>query len=143
MVPGGSGDESWSLIWKLVVPPKVKVFWWRVIHEFLPAKQILHRRHIEPTAFCEVCGADAESIKHILMECSVAKVFWREVKNLTGAKLPTLHPSTWATDLLSAGVCTDKERCIFIIGMYSLWMQRNKTRHGDPQTPVNVSVRWS
>jgi ribonuclease HI len=22
-------------------------------------------------------------------------------------------------------------------------MQRNKTRHGDPQTPVNVSVRWS
>jgi hypothetical protein len=30
MVPGGSGDESWSLIWKLVVPPKVKVFWWRV-----------------------------------------------------------------------------------------------------------------
>lgn len=51
MVPGGSGDESWSLIWKLVVPPKVKVFRWRVIHEFLPAKQILHRRHIEPTAF--------------------------------------------------------------------------------------------
>ena len=26
------------------------------MHEFLPAKQILHRRHIERIAACEVCG---------------------------------------------------------------------------------------
>lgn len=42
---GTSGDDTWRRIWKLDVPPKVKVFWWRVIHEFLPAKQVLHRRH--------------------------------------------------------------------------------------------------
>ena len=42
---GTSGDDTWRRIWKLDVPHKVKVFWWRVIHEFLPAKQVLHRRH--------------------------------------------------------------------------------------------------
>jgi hypothetical protein len=36
-----SGDESWKRIWKLQVPPKVKVFWWRVLHEFIPTKDVL------------------------------------------------------------------------------------------------------
>jgi hypothetical protein len=52
---GCSGDVFWKETWKLNVPPKVRVFWWRVLHEFLPAKSVLYRRHIEPTAFCEVC----------------------------------------------------------------------------------------
>lgn len=76
------------------MPPKVKVVWWRVLHEFLPAKEILHRRHIDPTAFCEVCGADTESIKHILTDCTIAKAFWRAMQAFTGAKLSRLHPVT-------------------------------------------------
>jgi hypothetical protein len=39
----GSGDLSWKRIWKFEVPPKVRMFWWRVLHEFLPAKAILHQ----------------------------------------------------------------------------------------------------
>ena len=34
----GSGSSVWGKIWKLQIPPKVKVFWWRVIHEFLPSR---------------------------------------------------------------------------------------------------------
>jgi hypothetical protein len=56
--PSSSGDESWKKVWKLSVPPKVQHFWCRVLHEFLQAKEILHRRHVEPTLFCELCGAD-------------------------------------------------------------------------------------
>lgn len=73
--PGSSGDEVWKGIWKLKVPPKVKVFWWRVLHEFLPARQILHCRHLEPIANCKVCGASEESIYHVLVECTVARRF--------------------------------------------------------------------
>lgn len=141
-VPGGSGDVSWNKIWKLLVPPKVKVFWWRVLHEFLPAKEILHRRHIEPTCFCEVCGNDVESIRHILMECTVAKSFWREVKILNGTKLPSMPPATWERDLLSSEVCNERERSIIIIGMYALWTQRNQRRHDDSSKPINILVRW-
>ena len=39
-VQGCSGEQFWKEIWKLSVPPKVRVFWWRVLHEFLPAKQM-------------------------------------------------------------------------------------------------------
>jgi len=31
-----SGNENaWKAIWKLNVPPKVRVFWWRVLHNSL------------------------------------------------------------------------------------------------------------
>jgi hypothetical protein len=54
-----------------------------------------------------------------------------------------LHPVTWANDILRADVCTDKDRNLFIIGMYSLWMQRNKRKHGEQQTLLSSAVKWS
>jgi ribonuclease HI len=141
--PGGSGDDSWDKVWKLDVPPKVKVFYWRVLHEFLPTKSILNHRHIEPTAFCDMCGAEKETIKHVLTECTMALQFWQEIKLLTGVKLPKLHAHTWATDILRDDLCSGKERSLFTIGMYSLWMQRNKRRHGDSQVPVRNAVKWT
>jgi hypothetical protein len=47
-----------------------------------------------------VCGADVESIKHTVLDCTVAKFFGEEVKLLTGVKVPLLHPITWASDLI-------------------------------------------
>jgi hypothetical protein len=43
------------------------------------------------------CGADVESIKHTVLDCTVAKFFGEEVKLLTGVKVPLLHPITWAS----------------------------------------------
>lgn len=39
------------------------------MNEFLPSKDILNRRHIEPVANCEMCGEEKESIKHVLLDC--------------------------------------------------------------------------
>ena len=65
------------------------------------------------------------------------------MKIITGLKLPSLHPISWASDLLMDGLCNDKERGIFIIGMYALWMLRNQRRHGDNHKLVSAAVRWS
>jgi len=65
---GGSGDTCWQKLWKLKVPRKIKVVWWRVTHEFLPGRQVLHGKHIEPIANCEECGAESESIRRVLIE---------------------------------------------------------------------------
>lgn len=95
-----SENEVWKMIWKLKVPPKIRVFWWRVIHEFLPARKILHGRHMEPIANCELCGADEETIRHVLCDCTIAREFWEHAKTLAGVKLPVLHPVSWAHDLV-------------------------------------------
>jgi len=116
----GSGSSCRQKIWKLKVPPKIKVFWWRVLHEFLPARQVLHRKHIEPIANCEVCGAESESIRHVLIDCTVARAFWDQTKATTGVKLPSLHHETWAQDLLEGRASSVQNQTTFIIGMYVL-----------------------
>jgi hypothetical protein len=35
--PSSSSNDVWRKIWKLEVPPKVQVFWWRWVHGFLCA----------------------------------------------------------------------------------------------------------
>ena len=39
---------------------------------------------------CDVCGVDEESIRHVLVECMVARCFWEMTRELTGVKLPKL-----------------------------------------------------
>jgi len=126
-------------IWKLEVPPKVRVFWWRVLLEFLPTKQILFRRHIEPEAFCEVCGEPEESIRHVLLDCTVARQFWQYTRWATGVKLPSLNAETWAADLMSQ-LCPRRDRALIMIGMWALWMLRNRRRHGELTMPVQQAV---
>jgi hypothetical protein len=31
------GDPHWQRLWKCKVPPKVRVFWWRISHDFMPS----------------------------------------------------------------------------------------------------------
>jgi ribonuclease HI len=139
---GSSGDDSWRLLWKVEVPPKVRVFWWRVLHEFLPAKQILHKGHIERIPRCDTCGAPEETIRHVLLECTVAKLFWNITRDVTGVKIPNLHEDTWAHDLLHGRVCSKKNAAVILCGMWLIWMQRNKRHHGEDHLPINKAVEW-
>ena len=128
--PGASTDGLWKIIWNLEIPPKVKVFWWRVVHEFLLARHILWKRHIEPIAFREVCGAPEKSIAHVLLYCSVAREFWHQVRVGIGVKIPSLNPVTWASDLIS-GICSSRDTAAILCGMWTLWMMRTRGDMGN------------
>jgi ribonuclease HI len=54
-----------------------------------------------------------------------------------------LHPFTWASDVLKDDFCSESDRSIFTIGMYALWLQRNKHRHGVDQQPMRRVVQWT
>lgn len=138
--PSSSSDDVWMKIWKLEVPPKIRVFWWRVIHQFLPCRSIMHNRHVEHIANCEVCGDPEESIRHVLIDCTVARMFWKHAKKLIGIKLPQLHPLNWARDLLS-NICSRKDAAIIICGMWALWSMKNKRRHGEVWL-LRQAVTW-
>jgi hypothetical protein len=137
---GSSSCHDWQTLWKLEVPPKVRVFWWRVLHGFLPTRHVLHRRHIEKDTSCEVCGTRYETIKHILMDCTLARLFWEDARTITGVKLPRLHERTWARDLLQPDICLRKNAAVILCGMWSLWMMRNKRRHGEVVKHLNGYV---
>jgi hypothetical protein len=120
----------WNRLWKLRIPPKVRIFWWRVLNNFLPSKSELKRRHVAQEEFCEACGGKGESIFHVFVDCPLVVQFWKGVKGLMGYKLPQLHQVSWARDLLSGKLCTSEEVVVFICGAWVLWSGRNARKHG-------------
>ena len=119
------------------------MFWWRVSHDFIPCRENLHRRHLEPTGTCYFCGNEDESTFHALTKCTLAAIFWDKLKSLTGVKLPRLHPGTWTRDLFENACCPEADRGIILCGMWSLWCSRNDRRHG--KAPINpcLAINWA
>jgi hypothetical protein len=70
-------------------------------------------------AYCEICGEPEESIKHVLLDCTVARQFWAQTKLATGVKIPSMHDETWAADLMSE-LCPRRERAVIMCGMWAL-----------------------
>jgi hypothetical protein len=133
----------WKNLWRCRVPPKVRVFWWRVINEFIPSRVNLHHRHIEPMDTCATCEAKPETTYHALLTCSYAQQFWKSLSNLTDVKMPDLHPITWSLDILDEKVCTEHDKCLFLCGMWSLWNSRNDRKHGKSPIPVRQAIDWA
>jgi hypothetical protein len=81
-------------------------------------------------------------VRHALVECTVARMFWEETKKTTGVKLPCLRQDSWAIDLLQDNVFPRKDRVVIICGTWSLWMLRNRHRHGEARMPIRQAVMW-
>lgn len=71
----GEGSSSWTEtwrweeIWKLPVPPKIRMFLWRACNGILPNKVELFRRRIADSPFCSRCESGVETNVHGLFEC--------------------------------------------------------------------------
>ena len=112
-----ASDPRWLKLWKQKLPPKVRVFWWRVMNDYIPCRANLHRRHVDPLAHCRICGASEETTYHALVECSLAQAFWAKLKELEGIKLPRLRSRTWPEDLLGDTWCREGDRIVLLCGM--------------------------
>jgi ribonuclease HI len=62
---------------------------------------------------------------------------------LTDVKLPVLHPTTWTVNLLDDWMCAERDRCIILCGMWSLWGSRNGRKHGKSPIPLKLAIDWA
>ena len=123
------GEEVWKSLWRLKVQPKIRIFWWRVLKGFLPAKEELCRRHIGEDYTCPMCGNKEESLFHFLVTCNHAKLFWIEAEDFFEFKIPKLHPATWSRDLLDPSFIGRDRAAVIISVMWAIWSSRNKYTH--------------
>ncbi|KAF8690254.1 hypothetical protein HU200_041323 [Digitaria exilis] len=107
----------WQKLRRCKVRPEVKVLWWRVSHDFMPSRDNLYRRHIDPLCTCDTCGARDETIFHGLTECTYAWGYWSKLKEFTGVKLPKLDLRSWTEQLLADQFCQERDRSIILCGM--------------------------
>ena len=69
-------EEGWKIIWKLDVPPRIKLFGWKVAVNALATRVNLSRRISSIGMRCEICGAIKESDIHALFLCPLEAEVW-------------------------------------------------------------------
>ncbi|GKE64961.1 RNA-directed DNA polymerase, eukaryota, reverse transcriptase zinc-binding domain protein, partial [Tanacetum coccineum] len=66
--------------WNSVIPIKINICSWRIIHERLPTRSNLNQRGIDLySILCLVCDSHIETEEHLFVSCEVAKEIWSKV----------------------------------------------------------------
>jgi hypothetical protein len=69
-----NGDRSlWNTIWSANVPPKVKIFTWKLATNSLAVQVNRSRRLPNVLPTCSICGMEEETGYHATMNCTKAK----------------------------------------------------------------------
>ena len=63
-------------VWKLKAPRKMKHYLWQALSGYVASASKLKERHCGTYTVCQWCGAENETINHILFECSPAIQCW-------------------------------------------------------------------
>jgi ribonuclease HI len=74
-----SDGISWSWLWQLPAPEKIKFLLWSLIHKALPTRGMLSHRGITPHSLCPRCNIHEETMLHCLRDCELVKFVWRSI----------------------------------------------------------------
>ncbi|GAA0148328.1 hypothetical protein LIER_07803 [Lithospermum erythrorhizon] len=73
---GMRSDKIWQSIWGLKVPPRVRNFLWKWLHNVLPTKVNLRPRGVKIEDCCPLCNSAPETAEHVFLYCPVTARFW-------------------------------------------------------------------
>lgn len=59
----------WKFLWSLKIPPKVRMFWWRMAHDIISTERNFLVHHVPLPGLCPFCHCRHESAKHALLKC--------------------------------------------------------------------------
>jgi hypothetical protein len=68
-------------IWAAQVPPKVRIFSWKLSQEGLATQCNRKRRTLSADATCQICGTEEESGYHAVIRCTKAVALRHEIRS--------------------------------------------------------------
>ncbi|XP_019150593.1 PREDICTED: uncharacterized protein LOC109147394 [Ipomoea nil] len=116
------GTYKWVTLWKLRVPPKWKIFLWRVVSGILPTTDNLIIKRVEVDPICLMCGTTHENIMHALILCDYSKMVWN-ISGLPVTNILTNHFQSWFIGVLDS--LTEGQVRLAVGILYYLWLARN------------------
>ncbi|KAL5548431.1 hypothetical protein UlMin_003662 [Ulmus minor] len=128
----------WNTLWASEIPPKIKIFWWRIVHNIIPTSWNLRNNHIPASLECKLCGFGYETTVHALFWCPLVKKWWKS--SVFGECLQLLR-STSIVDLLTwARQRWNKEKVeVFMVQVWAMWNLRNDILHGNSTLSPELS----
>lgn len=82
-----------KVLWVAKIPPKVKVFVWKLFQDRLPTRWQLALRGIissprDKVCVCVFCFRHEESIDHVMVNYSAAMGVWQKIKSWLQVSIP-------------------------------------------------------
>ncbi|KAG2333953.1 hypothetical protein Bca52824_005133 [Brassica carinata] len=132
-------------IWKLNIPPKMKLLLWKASHNALPVSERLAARQIIPNPKCINCE-EAETVIHMVFLCPSAREVWRKFPSKVELNLDnvTNFAEGWRRVkriicLPPTGVLSEN---LAVWTVWSIWLARNQRIFREEKTcPLEVMNR--
>lgn len=116
----GLPTTSWTWIWHLAAPEKLKLFIWCIFHYALPTMALLNHRGMAPNSTCPRCQATGETILHCLRDCVPSTVIWHALGFNSNYFLFQVDAITWLREQI-----TKDSVNMFLAGVWWIWRCRN------------------
>lgn len=129
--------------WQANVPPKVRIFIWKLVKDVLPTKKNKHIRRIEKDDQCDLCGNVTEDSFHATIECTHARnLRWamRDHWPLPDDQLITRTGPQWLLLLLDR--CTAEQGDLLMLVLWRAWTVHNDITHNLGSNSITNSVHF-
>ncbi|CAH9126141.1 unnamed protein product, partial [Cuscuta epithymum] len=117
---------NWMHIWELAVPPKVRMFMWRLGRDCLPNRSRLREKGIFCPNVCETCGGGPENNWHIFLNCNESVAAWCHVGLWDKIEFVMQQAECFGElFMLVLEKFMAEELRIFAMTAWSIWRRRN------------------
>ena len=132
-------EKSWTSLWRIKVPSKLKTFLWRLAKHSLPTSDVLHHRHIASVSTCSICGAE-DSWRHSLLDCTMARCVWALAdEEMTEHMSQVQEPEARNWLFTMFDTLPQDQLTRMCVTLWALWHARRKAIHeGVFQSPLST-----
>lgn len=125
-------------IWALNIPPKLKHFWWRILHNEIPVAANLASRRIKIPQDCLFCVDAAETTMHLFFQCRLAREIWAlsplQIPSGQYEEASSLYDIV--TGLLSSQAAHHSKEFLFPYIGWCIWKARNDLLYNNKQWAI-------
>ncbi|KAM5549518.1 hypothetical protein ABKV19_000773 [Rosa sericea] len=137
-----NADFCWKFLWRLCMPPKLKIFFWLIVQGKLLTNAERMKRRFTRDELCPICHVHTESLLHMLRDCPRVTKIWQKLNCSNSIK--GAMQLDWVGWLAANGHCSMKcyggmnWNVLFTFTCWYIWKWRNKNVFEEGfQFPIN------
>lgn len=124
-IPDIESWPGWKKLWKLRLPPKIKIFSWKLLHQRLPTLDYLVKLGFHSPNICILCKQDVEYVHHLFYKCAFTSAIWVHLEHQ--------HRGLDLTHVIERGASWHLSNSevnileLILITYWQVWKERNAT----------------
>lgn len=132
--------KSWTFLWKVKIPSKIRVFVWRLAHTSLPTGSVRCSRNMSESDACSICGAAEDTWRHSLFDCQMARCTWalgdeELLEHVLSNRIEDAR--LWLFWLFET--LNQQELARVLVTLWAIWWARRRAVHDNEfQSPVST-----